>query len=432
MPTKRIAIFNQDRGKQHGAIMLAILVILIIGAAAFLLRTLNSSSLQIARNKVTADALAKAKDALISYAITYGDTHPGQAYGYLPCPDPNGNAGVNGEGSSETCGNSNVSAIGRLPWKTLGLPPLRDGNGECLWYAVAGTYKNNPSPTYTLMNWDNYGLFQILAANGVTLAGQTPESYAVAAIFAPGTALTNQYQTQNRTPDGNAPICGGNYNASNYLDRDTSITPNAHNATPSTTANAISTFYNAGATANINDQIIYITSNDIFNAIKKRNDFSAFVNSMLSNAISNLNLPYSSLPTPVVMNFSNTNPLSETANTNASGYLYIGKIPKAYLSAQYQNWQDNLQYGKCAFGGNCLTVNGVQCDGIIIFTGEQNAAQSRTLSNKNLPSDYLESPIFSPFSNGKNSSWPYSPVTFTGPTSYIPTSPSTDVLACIQ
>ncbi|MGA7749977.1 MAG: hypothetical protein WCA63_07490 [Gallionella sp.] len=400
---------------------MAILLIAIIGAVAFLLSALKSSTLQIARDKVTADALAKAKDALISYAVTYGDTHPGQAYGYLPSPDPNGIAGLNGEGSSETWGNANVSAIGRLPWKTLDLPPLRDGNGECLWYAVSGTYKNNPPPTYTLMNWDNYGLFQIFAATGVPLTGATPDLYAVAAVFSPGVALSGQ----NRSSDGSAPICGGNYTASNYLDQDNSIF--ANNAAPSASANALSNFYIAGATANINDQIIYITRSDIFNAIKKRNDFATFVSSMLSDATANLSLP--TLPTPVFLTFTNTTALTETPNNINIGNLYIGKIPKAYFSPphlnQYQNWQDNLQYAKCTpASGSCLTVNGSSCRGVVIFTGERNATQTRiTSTNKNAYSNYLEGSIYGQFGTGGTS--------YAGASLYNPASTSTDVLACV-
>jgi hypothetical protein len=33
--------------------------------------------------------------------------------------------------------------MGRLPRKTPGLDALKDGSGECLWYAVSGTYKNS-------------------------------------------------------------------------------------------------------------------------------------------------------------------------------------------------------------------------------------------------------------------------------------------------
>ena len=35
--------------------------------------------------------------------------------------------------------------IGRLPWRTLGLPDLRDSSGERLWYAVSRQFARNPT-----------------------------------------------------------------------------------------------------------------------------------------------------------------------------------------------------------------------------------------------------------------------------------------------
>src|SRR5665811_252116 len=214
MPTKRITIFKHGRGGQRGAALLIMLVILVVGIAAVLVNSLTSSTVKIARQEKTAAALAQAKDALIGYAITYGDTHSGKVPGYLPCPDTDGNNGLQSEGvgeySTSTCNsnpssNQDVSVIGRLPWITLDVSTLRDGDGECLWYAVSGTYKNNP-PT-GLMNWDTEGQFQAYAPDGTLLSSQV-----VAVIFAPGAPLSGQ----NRSPDGTAPICGGNYTASSY------------------------------------------------------------------------------------------------------------------------------------------------------------------------------------------------------------------------
>ena len=61
--------------------------------------------------------------------------------GYLPCPDPDDDGWA-----ESTCGSlarhlGQAERLGRLPWKTLGLPDLRDGRGERLWYAVSTRYK---------------------------------------------------------------------------------------------------------------------------------------------------------------------------------------------------------------------------------------------------------------------------------------------------
>src|SRR3989338_9260654 len=169
------------KAKMSGAALMVMLVIMVMGISAVLINSLSASRLKHARQKTTSSALAQAKEALVSYAITYGDTHAGQVHGYLPCPDIDGKdiSGSPAEGSTKlSCGVKNVSSMGRLPWKTLELPALRDGDGECLWYAVSGTYKHNPKTD--LMNLDNSGLFEILDTSDATIAQNV-----VAVVFAP-------------------------------------------------------------------------------------------------------------------------------------------------------------------------------------------------------------------------------------------------------
>lgn len=420
MPSNRVANFSYGQNKQHGAALLVMLVILVVGGIVFFVSSLNRSGLQNARNEANAIVLAQAKEALIGYAITYYDTHSTptpQTFGFLPCPDPNGTAGMNGEGSSETCGSKNVSTLGRLPWKTLGLPVLRDSNGDCLWYAVAGTYKNNPGTD--IMDWDTNGLFQVKASSSVTLAGLTADSNAVAIVFSPGAPLSGQ--SQDRAPDGSAPICGGNYTASNYLDSDPTIV--ANNSSPSATANATSQFFASGATVNINDQVIFITKADIFNAIKKRNDFGTFIATLLSAATACL----STYPAPVTINFDT---LNETTVATAVGSLYVGRIPSSALTSctngnLVKQWRDNLLYAVCT-SGNCLTGG---YSGVVIFAGEKNAPlgqQRVTNADKNTWGYYLEdapSTMLTAFTMGLT--------TFSGASSYSASSPSADVSAFI-
>lgn len=387
MPTKCIVIFKYGPSRQHGAALLIMLVILVVGIAAVLVSSLTSSAVKTARDDNTAAVLAQAKEALIGYAVTYSDTHGGQAPGYLPCPDPNGTTGVNGEGSSETCGSKNVSALGRLPWKTLGLSPLRDGNGECLWYAVAGTYKNNPMTD--LMNWDTNGQFQVFSASNVMLTGQLPDSYAVAIIFSPGVSLSNQ----NRSPDGTTPICGGNYTASNYLDSDATI--GANNAAPSSIANAISQFFAAGATSNINDRIIFITKNDIWNAIKKRNDFQpASPNNPLNNMTLAAATCLASAGSPKQFNPSYV--------SNINGWIPSATTLKNYNSTcanlyntwnnWWSNWADHLFYA-----ANSPIVNVSSYDSAVIFANQKLSGQNRRTTT---PDDYLEASNLTSFKNG--------------------------------
>jgi hypothetical protein len=229
-------------------------------------------------NPRTIHALAQAREALLGYSTTYRDTHPGEAFGYLPCPD----LGSGTEGQAATaCGGTDVTVIGRLPWKTLDLPPLRDASGECLWYAISGNYKNNPK-TSDLLNRDTNGLIEVMAADGTGfIAGAVPTQRAVAVVFAPGAILPGQDRSLAAT---NPPtVCGGNYGPANYLDSDAASS--IDNATASNVANALTRFIAAqhsdlttAANDIFNDQLMTIATDDVFSRhIDRRADFESYL-----------------------------------------------------------------------------------------------------------------------------------------------------------
>jgi type II secretory pathway pseudopilin PulG len=187
------------RQRGFGAVIfIALVALLIVGV---LLSALAGKSSQNQMDERSLPALAAAQQALIAYAAS----HP-TAPGRLPCPDTT-NTGV----ADLTCGAAGVNQLGRLPWKTLGLPDLRDGSGECLWYAVSGAFKENPATAP--VNSDTNGQFIIVDGAGNTIAGAIPQTQAIAVVFAPGPTLP----TNDRTAAGTTQ-CGGNTTASNYLD----------------------------------------------------------------------------------------------------------------------------------------------------------------------------------------------------------------------
>ncbi|MDZ4201902.1 MAG: hypothetical protein U1C96_07130 [Gallionella sp.] len=245
--------------------LVIMLVILVTGIAAVMAGSLNRVAINNARQEHTSLVLAQAKEALIGYAVTYGDTHPGEAHGYLPCPDMNGDAGGNPEGSSETCGGTDKNTMGRLPWRTLQLPTLRDSEGECLWYAVSGSYKNNPKSSVP-MNWDNTGKLKLHAAEG----GEISPDEIVAVIIAPGRALPDHIPSQDRHGTA-APVCGGNYTPAAYLDHDTVHALN--NADISAGSFILPHEHrdaHGSVIAAVNDSFAYITRQEIWEAIQKR------------------------------------------------------------------------------------------------------------------------------------------------------------------
>lgn len=210
---------NSMKHFQTGAALLIFLTILILGMTAFLLAKLNQTPLKLENQAQTAQALAEAKTALLGFAMAYAENHLGQPQGYLPCPDFNGDGSSPYSGSSDTsCGDAGKSVIGRLPWKTLGLPVLRDGNGDCLWYAVSGTYKDRPKSVLTS---DTNGLFDIQNKQGNTIVGNLDSNQAIAIIFSAGQLINNQNRS---TTLGQATECGSKLltdpvnDPRNYLD----------------------------------------------------------------------------------------------------------------------------------------------------------------------------------------------------------------------
>ena len=202
----------QKYKRQRGAVLLVGLIIIMAAMAtalvAFLGRGVNDSR----KAMQTSKALAQAKEALIAYAvrIDFSVTTPDRP-GSLPCPDNHPlNDPQAGKESTPCTGN----ALGRLPWKTLGISDLRDADGERIWYAVSDRFRRN-SPIFAFggINPDTNGRITIRASNGAVMQSVADSATgSVAVLIAPGSPLRRQ--------DGVLQIrSAANYNvAQHYLD----------------------------------------------------------------------------------------------------------------------------------------------------------------------------------------------------------------------
>jgi hypothetical protein len=162
--------------RQRGVALLALAAAMVLGTTWMLVSAFGLAGRSTAQTAHNARILAEAKAALIAWvasnALEPGEANPGR----LPCPQAWGDVGSANEGrAAASCANP----TGWLPWRTLGLPEMRDAAGRPLWY-VASPGWHLPSSTATLkINSDTPGQ--------LTLDGQP----AIALLIAPGPALSS-------------------------------------------------------------------------------------------------------------------------------------------------------------------------------------------------------------------------------------------------
>lgn len=347
------------------------------------------------RSESTSAALAKAKEALLAYAIT-GDAagRPGE----FPCPTSVA-TNLATYGTSAT-GCATIS-LGRLPWKTLGIQEIFDGDGEPLWYVVSPKFRP-PFSAARIINSDTVGDLTVYGATGSAVL----ESRAVVIIFSAGAPIASQ----NRTTA--VSLCAttstsiaGNICAANYLES-SSGRNNATNAGPYIADRQSATF---------NDQLVYITTADFIPKIEER-VVTILKRTLDDYYLTNLYYPYAS-------NYPDS---TLAAGLNCANGKYSGRLPSDIAPppvppelqcaglAEWQpvgnpnglpawfsvnKWNTSIHYviGKayaiggskvCGGLGDCLTVDGDSTvQAMFILPGITTSAQSRP---SNVPSNYLE------------------------------------------
>ena len=398
-----------SRSSQRGAALLVLLLIILLATAYTVVNTLSTSGLTAERQARSSTALAQAKDALIGFAVTYRDSHANQVFGFLPCPD----ADNNGQ-TDLSCGVGDVSTLGRIPWQTLGLPVIRDGDNECLWYAVSGSAKDTPKTA--AFNWDTPGQLIVQDAPGTTtLAGVSAHERPLALILAPRGILGSQ----TRPPAGTTE-CGGSLASTDYLE----------GATISSLASATSTVKlsttDSVASGTNKDQGLWITSKEVFDRIKKRSDFKIDIDALVNDLANCLNnVPPGSLP------------VASAGNKGIDNVISLCPATGAQKINVQNNWRDNLLYAGGPAGN--FTINGspTTCRALLFFGGERTTrtvapltAQTRStvaekgdVSTFGDPAMYLEGANATQFpGNGA----------YSGATQFSATSASTDFVRCIN
>jgi hypothetical protein len=197
---------------QQGAAAILLLVLIILGSLYAVLGGLNSATADLHRQRddVTQEALRQAKEGLMAWAARR-NYQPGA----FPCPDTDGDGYADTDvdpansvldstllviektleprrhdqplagGWCSTAGRR----IGRLPWRTLGLPDLRDASGEQLWYAMSDSFR---ALLAREINSDTPGELKVREGDPTASVGPVAVDKVIAIVLAPGAAVGGQ------------------------------------------------------------------------------------------------------------------------------------------------------------------------------------------------------------------------------------------------
>lgn len=207
--------------------MLLVFLFVLFGIGTTIaLSALNSVHGRLERERKTQIALAQARDALIAFAASH-QTLPG----HLPCPEDTSLIGLPYEGRAQSSCSNSATVIGRLPWRTLGLDRLLDGDGEYLWYIRSPGFSSPP------INSDTLGKIQLDGAS----------DSAVALVISPGAPLAGQSRP--------LPTAASPPDPAQYLDL-TNVSGPAYVST--------------GTLGSFNDRVLPLTKAELFRTVETR------------------------------------------------------------------------------------------------------------------------------------------------------------------
>jgi hypothetical protein len=395
---------GRPRRRYHkGAALIMLMALLTMGVLYFLVVQLEAVSIyeRESRQGGGGDSLAQAREALLGYAATYRDdsTHSTEVFGYLPCPDMTGNGDAAG-----SCGHAGEASVGLLPYKTLGLPDLRDSSGNCLWYAVSGSFKNNPKGidatlpwTSAPLNWDTQGQFKVVDSGGTTtlVAPDDAHGGAAAVIFAVGPPLGSQ----SRTAGTQAPCYTNPAQIAAYLDGGNN-TIAAIAAASSATITLTQGLVKDATTDN--DRLAWVTPKEIFDRVVNRKDFS---NALTASPVGHVNKLTNEIKAALEKKIQDDLEANTTSNSQPSDIgsftqfgKQIGTLPLSLTlndgnyTNYYANWSGQYRQALCStLTTPCLTVAGTACRGALMFGGRNASGQPRTSTEQTYSTANLDS-----------------------------------------
>jgi hypothetical protein len=311
-------------------IQLALLTLMLIvmgGAASShtLLLTLG----QRGREARTEYALQQARQGLLDFVASAHLNSSRDSPGDLPCPDKSDPDGPQAGLAGLAC-TQESARLGRLPFRKLGLPDLRDADGERIWYAVAADFVTASSANSAALRdferhgelgWQGAGAHESHAISG----------HAVAVLLAPGAPRERDGVLQDR----GCAAC--RVDPKQYLDATRDGADNARLVSfpvPPTWGFVDSRSVASGHS--FNDRLVAITRADIMNAIAAR------VGSELASCVAGFHARNGRYPRPAPIDWPAARPNASESPAICSGvtegrYTPALYFPKLYEAASHAN-----------------------------------------------------------------------------------------------
>ncbi len=247
-------------GKQSGAALIIIILILVLGAGSLLIGNFKRDVGHLESRNKSALVLAQAKNAILGWSLAH-PTNPG----VLPYPVSSPSSELDGDSDCATGSIFKNNLRGLIPWKLAScLPAIGgigrryvDNTGTILWYAVSSNLVFDPvSQTYPTVDSTilvKSGWIVVRDTNGVLLTDR-----AALILIAPGRVVSNQNRS-NTVPNANQfleLINGINYPSTTNTDLEFVSSPLIKN----TDENVV-----------FNDVLTFVTIEDFVALVNKRN-----------------------------------------------------------------------------------------------------------------------------------------------------------------
>ncbi|MEO5352551.1 MAG: hypothetical protein H7835_04990 [Magnetococcus sp. XQGC-1] len=133
---------KRRRGGEQGAALIVAITLLLMAGLSLVLDAMSIYGKRVREDKSAVNNLNTIKKSLIAYAARHGAGGGPGGPSVLPCAFAGAvenyeNPANTVDAASSGCTNAGNATVGLLPWQPLKLPPLRDGSGAPIWYAVS-------------------------------------------------------------------------------------------------------------------------------------------------------------------------------------------------------------------------------------------------------------------------------------------------------